>query len=129
MEEFAYRYQKVILTLPSYHDLKDENSYHMMMLGMCSCLYGEYEIKSNRESGEGRSDIILRALRDEDPNIILEFKYTKDGNQDLIKLAQDGLKQIRAKKYDVEMKGRVCYIGLAHCGKKTEVVWEDSGQL
>ncbi|CUO25057.1 helix-turn-helix domain-containing protein [Eubacterium sp. am_0171] len=128
MEEFVYRYQKVILTLPSYHDLKDENSYHMMMLGMCACLYGEYEIKSNRESGEGRSDIILRALRDEEPNIILEFKYTKDHNQNLEKLAQDALNQIRNKKYDAEMKGPICYIGLAHCGKKAKVVWLNTGQ-
>ena len=95
---------------------------------MCACLYGEYEIKSNRESGEGRSDIILRALRDEEPNIILEFKYTKDHNQNLEKLAQDALNQIRNKKYDAEMKGPICYIGLAHCGKKAKVVWLNTGQ-
>lgn len=35
MERFAEEYQRVLLELPSYHDLKDENSYHMMTLGMC----------------------------------------------------------------------------------------------
>lgn len=36
--------------LPSYHDLKNENSYYMMMLGMCLCLSRDYEIISNREA-------------------------------------------------------------------------------
>ena len=38
MERFAEEYQRVLLELPSYHDLKDENSYHMMTLGMCAFL-------------------------------------------------------------------------------------------
>ena len=47
--------------LPSYHDLKNENSYHMMMLGMCLCLSRDYEIISNREAGKGRFDLVLKA--------------------------------------------------------------------
>ena len=39
LEEFAEEYRWILLELPSYHDLKDENSYHMMMLGMCAFLY------------------------------------------------------------------------------------------
>lgn len=37
-EDFEDRYRKILLTLPSYHDLKYENSYHMMLLGMCAWL-------------------------------------------------------------------------------------------
>ena len=47
--------------IPSYHDLNNENSYHMMMLGMCLCLNKDYEIISNREVGKGRDDLILKA--------------------------------------------------------------------
>ena len=32
--------------LPSYHDLNNENSYHMMMLGMCLCLSDNYKVIS-----------------------------------------------------------------------------------
>ena len=32
-DEFFDSYQNILM-LPSYHDLNDENSYHMMMLGM-----------------------------------------------------------------------------------------------
>ncbi len=121
MERFAEEYQRVLLELPSYHDLKDENSYHMMTLGMCAFLRKDYDIKSNRETGEGRSDICLYAKRDRYPNLILEFKYTKDEKDDLEKLAEKALEQIKEKQYDAEMTGEVCYIGLAHCGKKVTV--------
>ena len=121
MERFAEEYQRVLLELPSYHDLKDENSYHMMTLGMCTFLRKDYDIKSNRETGEGRSDICLYAKHDRYPNLILEFKYTKDEKDDLEKLAEKALEQIKEKQYDAEMTGEVCYVGLAHCGKRVTV--------
>ena len=36
-ETFLESYQEILM-VPSYHDLQKENSYHMMMLGMCLCL-------------------------------------------------------------------------------------------
>lgn len=125
MEKFARKYQRILLELPSYHDLKDENSYHMMMLGACAFLYKDYEVRSNRESGTGRCDILLYAKRPELPHMILEFKYTKDESQDLETLAEDAIKQIKEKKYDAGMRGRIRYIGIAHMGKKAEVKWSD----
>lgn len=124
MERFAEEYQRIILELPSYHDLKDENSYHMMMLGMCAFLRRDYVVKSNRESGEGRSDICLYSKTGKYPNLILEFKYTKDENADLDELADKAVEQIKEKRYDVGMTGEKHYIGLAHCGKKVRVRWE-----
>ncbi|MDD3403480.1 MAG: AAA family ATPase [Hespellia sp.] len=124
MEDFIDEYQHILLTLPSYHDLKDENSYHMMMLGMCSYLYGEYEVRSNRESGKGRSDILLKPLKPCNPEIVLEFKYTKDENEDLVVLAQQVLHQIKEKRYDAELEGKIYHIGIAHCGKKAEIAYE-----
>lgn len=124
MEEFAGEYQWILLDLPSCHDLKSENSYHMMMLGMCAFLYRYYDVKSNRESGAGRSDILLYAKKPELPHMILEFKYTKDESQNLKELAQRAVEQIKAKKYDAGMTGPVYYIGLAHFGKTAEMKWE-----
>ena len=124
LEEFARIYQRILLELPSYHDLKDENSYHMMMLGMCAFMRKEYEVQSNRESGEGRSDIRLYAKKPGLPNMILEFKYTKNEAEDLGELAQKALCQIRAKRYGAEMRGEVWHIGIAHYGKRAEVRWE-----
>ena len=125
LEGFADAYRRILLELPSYHDLKDENSYHMMVLGMCSCLYGEYEIKSNRESGKGRGDLILKNLTGKYAHFILEFKYTKEKTQNLTLLAEEAIRQVKEKKYGVGLQGKICYIGLAHRGKEAEVVWEE----
>lgn len=124
-EEFEEQYQRILLELPSYYDLKDENSYHMMMLGMCAFLFFDYEVKSNRESGKGRSDIILKSRNGKYPNIILEFKYTKEESQNLEALADEAILQIRKMKYDVGMQGEVFYLGLAHCGKNVAVTWAE----
>ena len=41
--DFFKNYQNVLM-IPSYHDLNNENSYHMMMLGMCLCLSDNYKV-------------------------------------------------------------------------------------
>ncbi|MCI9174223.1 MAG: AAA family ATPase [Lachnospiraceae bacterium] len=122
--EFAEEYQLILLNLPSYHDLKNENSYHMMMLGMCAFLHPYYTIDSNREHGMSRSGIMLYAKRPNLAHIILEFKYTNNQNQNLEKLALEAIAQIKNKKYDVETAGNIYYIGLAHCGKNVRIKWE-----
>lgn len=124
MDRFAEDYQGILMKLPSYHDLKSENSYHMMMLGMCAFMQRHYEVSSNRENGGGRGDIVLRGRKPQYPGMILEFKYTKDESQDLEELALEAISQIKDKRYDAGMDGIVYFIGLAHCGKRVEVRWE-----
>lgn len=124
MDRFAEDYQGILMKLPSYHDLKSENSYHMMMLGMCAFMQRHYEVSSNRENGGGRGDIVLRGRTPQYPGMILEFKYTKDESQDLEELALEAISQIKDKRYDAGMDGIVYFIGLAHCGKRAEVRWE-----
>ena len=124
IDKFAEAYRKVLLELPSYHDLKDENSYHMMMLGMCTFLRRDYDVRSNRESGNGRGDILLYTKKPVLPNLVLEFKYTKDHSKDLEELATDAVRQIKEKNYCADMQGETVLIGLAHCGKQAAVTWE-----
>lgn len=122
-EDFEDRYRKVLLTLPSYHDLKDENSYHMMLLGMCAWLSNEYEVISNREVGKGRCDIILKSKKSQ-ISYILEFKYTNDSSVDLKQLAKSAIDQIDSRRYDSELSGTVIHIGLAHYQKNVEIEWQ-----
>lgn len=126
IDEFAERYQNILLTLPSYHDLQCENSYHMMVLGMCVFQQKNYIIESNRENGNGRADLLMRAKRSGYPNMILEFKYTKDKKEDLDKLAASAVEQMKDKKYDVNLDTPVYYIGLSHCGKQAAVYYQKS---
>lgn len=122
-EDFEDRYRKILLTLPSYHDLKDENSYHMMSLGMCAWLSNEYEVISNREVGKGRCDIILKSKKNQ-ISYILEFKYTNDSSVDLKQLAKSAIDQINSRRYDSELSGTVIRIGLAHYQKNVEIEWQ-----
>lgn len=122
-EDFEDRYRKILLTLPSYHDLKDENSYHMMLLGMCAWLSSEYEVISNREVGKGRYDIILKSKKNQ-ISYILEFKYTNDSSVDLKQLAKSAIDQINSRRYDSDLSGTVIRIGLAHYQKNVEIEWQ-----
>lgn len=122
-EDFEDRYRKILLTLPSYHDLKDENSYHMMLLGMCAWLSSEYEVISNREVGKGRCDIILKSKKNQ-ISYILEFKYTNDSSVDLKQLAKSAIDQINSRRYDSDLSGTVIRIGLAHYQKNVEIEWQ-----
>lgn len=124
IESFIDQYRSILELLPSYHDLKDENSYHMMMLGICISFSGEYEIASNREWGHGRSDILLRARKEGRSHIIMEFKYTKKEKYDLKQLAEEALRQIEQKHYAGGLTGNILCIGLAHRGKFVEAAWD-----
>ena len=76
----------------------DESFYHGFFIPL---LYGvpRYEVRSNREEGEGRPDVVLYPLRPKDPAILFEIKVRKKYNQ-----MEDGLeeayRQIRDRKYE-----------------------------
>ena len=128
-ETFLESYQEILM-VPSYHDLQKENSYHMMMLGMCLCLNKDYEIISNREVGKGRDDLILKAKDEKKTSFVLEFKYLKEDKKDLEKaldeLSNKAIQQIKDNKYDYGLKGKVIYIVLAHHGKDVSIKWVES---
>ena len=125
-ERFAQSYADMLQSLPSYHDLKDENSYHVLFLGMCAWLSNEYEIKSNREAGKGRCDIILKAKKERLPSYVLEFKYLKEADENGLEAsARAAIDQIKARRYDIELTGKVILVGLAHAGKKVRIVWQE----
>ena len=126
--DFFKNYQNVLM-IPSYHDLNNENSYHMMMLGMCICLSNRYDILSNRETGKGRCDIILKAKDEKRTSFVLEFKYLKEKkdniHDELNKLACKAIQQIKNNRYDEGLKGKVIYVALAHHGKDVIMKWQE----
>ncbi len=80
-----------------------ENFYHGYMLGLfVNFLTGEYIVKSNREGGTGRFDIMIESI-DRKIGIIVEFKLAKE-NEDLSLKAQEGKKQIYEKEYYKELE-------------------------
>lgn len=128
--DFIEKYQKILLNLPSYHDLKDENSYHVLFLGMCAWLSSEYEIISNREEGKGRCDIILKAKEKNRISYVFEFKYIKSNNEvskeQLSELAKQAIDQIKNKEYSAGLSDKVIYVGLAHHNKEAFIEWQEN---
>ena len=120
-------YQRLILEHVSFHDLPNdnenamaENSFHMLFLGMSISVSNMYRIKSNRETGDERSDILMTSLQpDERPHIIIEFKQ----GENLPKLAAEALKQIFKNRYYAAVTGKVLCIGISHDKKKCELVF------
>ena len=75
-----------------------ENFYHGFLLGVLTGLQG-YEKLSNRESGEGRYDIVLKPYDERQPAIILELKRVQRFTE-MENMCHAALQQIEDKHYD-----------------------------
>ncbi|WP_240739570.1 AAA family ATPase [Marinitoga lauensis] len=83
-EEFKIAFKKIVERTISYFDVSGEEPerfYHGLILGMVVGLSKKYIVKSNREAGYGRADVILIPKEKKEPGIIFEFKkhYIKEG--------------------------------------------------
>lgn len=95
-----------------------------MLLGILG-MKDSWVISSNREAGDGYSDIIVET-EDSEIGIIIEVKYAHDGN--LEKYSREVLDQIRSTRYDEELKengvGKILRYGIACYLKRCKVVME-----
>lgn len=110
MNEYMNR---VALQTFSYFDTGDrasgaepERFYHGFVLGLLVDLHDRYYVKSNRESGFGRYDVMLEPKHPGHENaVILEFKARSTRKEkSLEETAQSALEQIRQRKYREELK-------------------------
>ena len=79
-----------------------ENFYHGFVVGVLSNM-DDYIVKSNRESGDGRSDIFIKSVSIFDPAVIIELKVC-DNPKDIFKMSDKALEQIEEKRYEDELK-------------------------
>lgn len=129
VEEFKAQLEKLLLQSASCYDTVGENFYHGLVLGLCAILEKQYDITSNRESGEGRYDIQLMPKSKQFPGILLELKAEKNCDAEALKaLSLKALQQIRDRKYDTDMIAAgvetIWKYGVAFCGKHVEITKE-----
>ena len=121
LKEYLRKYMVMCI---SNFDGATEGFYHGMMLGLAAGMSSEYYIRSNRESGDGRFDLVLEPKNHTLPGIIMEFKSVKDEKM-LNGAAKEALAQINEKEYDADFKDRgikdIVKFGIAFSGKKVEV--------
>ena len=102
-----------------------ERFYHGFVLGLLVELRDRYQIRSNRESGYGRYDVMLTPVTEVDDAIVIEFKvHEPDEEESLQDTVRTALDQITEKNYDAELlaqgisAGRIRHYGFAFEGKK-----------
>ncbi len=102
-----------------------ESFYHGLLLGILKSRVG-WAVKSNREAGSGRLDIVTYPKLGR-TGIIFELKYVK-AEEELEEAATAALKQIKEKNYDSCFKGKVMeqitHYGVAFCRKQCKVLKE-----
>ena len=127
IEEFEKNLQNILLKSTSYMDGKNENFYHGLFLGMSFYLDNKYLVKSNREAGFGRYDVLIEPINKKERAFILEFKVT-DSEKNLEKFSKEALEQIINKKYNIELikKGikDITYIGIAFYKKQLRISYK-----
>ena len=114
-----------ILDTKAPDDMK-ENFYHGLLLGLLRGSNPDWLIKSNRESGDGFSDILIEP-EDPDAGIVIEVKYAKE-MKELDAACEAAMAQIKDKRYDETLRdeGRcdILAYGIAFCRKRCKVVGE-----
>ena len=114
-------------------EAEPERFYHGFVLGLIVDLADRYTVTSNRESGYGRYDVMLKPKKKDLPAIILEFKvHDPEDEEDLEETVASALKQIVEKNYNASLidegflKETIRAYGFAFEEKK---VWIDGGDL
>ena len=136
VEAMNYYMNKVAMATFSYFDVgggrvedsEPERFYHGFVLGLMADQADVYEIRSNRESGFGRYDVMMIPRKMDDvtlPAIILEFKvHNSRREKNLEETVEAALAQIETKNYDAELlalgigKEKIRHYGFAFEGKK-----------
>ena len=114
-----------ILDTKAPDDMK-ENFYHGLLLGLLRGSNPDWLIKSNREPGDGFSDILIKP-ENPDLGIVIEVKYAKEF-KGLDAACDAALAQIKQKRYNETLRdeGRcdVLAYGIAFCKKRCKAVGE-----
>lgn len=129
LDEFLKILKRFLKESTSCFDAKGhhpEKFYHGFVLGLIVSLSDTHNIQSNKESGDGRYDVLIIPKDKEKLGLVLEFK-TADEGVTLKKTAEQALVQINEREYAIELqqKGihKILKIGLAFRGKEVDIAW------
>ena len=129
-EKFRLEIRELLKNAISFRDLKEENSYHLFVIGLVSIMSEMYFVKSNVESGDGMPDLVLKPKDKNKKAFIFEFKYSRaKDSKNLKRTAKSALKQINDRNYAEGLKyegyEEIVKIGMGFRKKDVEVVIEE----
>ena len=110
LKEFEKKFQVLVRQMFSFMDVGEntaENFYHAFVLGMLVGLKDSYYVKSNRESGFGRYDIMLEPKDKNGNSFVMEFKVLEDAEEKTIEdTIENAKKQIKERRYSEDLEER-----------------------
>ncbi|MCT4593499.1 MAG: ATP-binding protein [Anaeromicrobium sp.] len=128
IKEFNKIFKDYVIKSMSFFDPsgnESEKVYHAFVLGMLIFLSDSYKVKSNRESGYGRYDIMIIPRERNSKGIVIEFKKFDDEDGSIEEAADNALKQIKDKKYRIELLDEgvtdIIELGIAFKGKDVKM--------
>ncbi len=121
-QELDSRYDKFASLM-----LVDEGRYQAILATIAFEREGRYEISAEKESGDGRHDILMKARCPRLPNIVIELKKadSEDSDAAIDRLAHEALEQIHQKDYCRGMKGRTILYGITFRAKTATILMEE----
>lgn len=135
-EALERQMQALAAYLLSYHDVTasdPERFYHGLMVGLLAALEPDYEVRSNRESGEGRPDVLIKPRRPCRPGVVLELKAARPKDKTLARALTEGLAQLRRGNYAAELHAagveQVHAFAIAFDGKQVRVRQAQVGKM
>ena len=98
--------QAFVENLLSYHDgaVRPEQVYQGFVIGLLAVLEPGHRVRSNRESGRGRPDVLVIPAKPGMPGVVLELKVAKAGRKTLEQALEEGVAQIGARGYAAELE-------------------------
>jgi Predicted AAA-ATPase/PD-(D/E)XK nuclease superfamily len=119
--------QKLLIRHVSVHDVAEtqaEAFYHAFVLGLLVTMEKTHRVRSNREDGLGRADVLIVPKTPGQPGVVLEFKK-QTGKGSLARHAAAALRQISAKGYGAELEAAgatpIQKMGISFAGKEIVV--------
>ena len=104
IDVFEEIFSEYVITSMSFFDMggDPEKVYHSFVMGLLLWLYPAYQVKSNRESGFGRYDIMIIPRDVSKLGYVIEFKKVRK-NESMELAVELALKQIEDKHYETEL--------------------------
>jgi len=120
--------QAFVTNLLSYHDpgtVRPERVYQGFVVGLLAVLEPGYQVRSNRESGQGRPDVLIRPMQPGKPGVVLGLKVARPRKKTLAQARAEGALQLRENDYGAELRAAgataVHAFAVAFDGKKVRV--------
>ncbi len=133
-DTFEALLQELLVTSLSYHDTArpaGERVFHSFIVGLLVWLQDEYDVRSNRESGYGRADVLVLPRQAGQPGVALELKSVDTPRGETPEAAlESALRQLASRDYATEVRAAggdpVHEIAAVFDGKR---VWVGRGPL